>query len=414
MKDGDKVTALVRLTSLVHTKGGIRLSIRGELKKERKTLILLTSDFLVRTPDPLRPFFEKKIFEEATRVEEVPQTDGVRWEEMNLSPTSNESYSLASKDLNPIHTDPLFAAMAGLSPEASGQVIPICHGMGSAALTLSALLKKIPQPVQRWETHFVGTVQPNKELTIEAEHVANKNGCPVFAVVTQQEGHPVLTGRVTFEPKKTAYLFTGQGSQQPRMGMEAYERSEVARSVWDQSDAYCRQKLGFSILEVVRNNPKEILVEGQRISHPKGVLHLTQFTQVGLTVLAMAQTAELKQAGIYNNKASFAGHSLGEYAALSCSGIIPLEEVIQSVYHRGLTMQHFVPRNKEGRSPYGMGVVRPKLVGWSETVLEEKIEALRKKSGEIYLVNYNIEDSQYAVTGELKVLKELEKELTEL
>lgn len=41
------------------------------------------------------------------------------------------------------------------------------------------------------------------------------------------------------------------------MGMELYANSTVARAVWDMADAHLGEVYGFSILEIVRNNPKE-------------------------------------------------------------------------------------------------------------------------------------------------------------
>lgn len=41
------------------------------------------------------------------------------------------------------------------------------------------------------------------------------------------------------------------------MGMELYNTSPVARAVWDQADAHLGEVYGFSILEIVRTNPKE-------------------------------------------------------------------------------------------------------------------------------------------------------------
>lgn len=51
-----------------------------------------------------------------------------------------------------------------------------------------------------------------------------------------------------------------------------------------------REKLGFSILAVVRDNPKELTANGVTYRHPEGLLNLTQFTQVALATVAFAQT----------------------------------------------------------------------------------------------------------------------------
>ena len=56
--------------------------------------------------------------------------------------------------------------------------------------------------------------------------------------------------------------------------------------------------------------------------------------------------------------------SLGEYNALSSfAGVIPLETVIELVFHRGSTMHHLIPRDAKGRSNYRMGALRPNQFG---------------------------------------------------
>ncbi len=333
------------------------------------------------------------------------------------SPTKNQNYALASFDFNPIHTDHRIAAVASLPCDEEGLPITIVHGMWTAAASLSALNAQLPQAVTTWHTDFVGMVKPGTKLSMSATHTTNAQGKMIYDVrTTTSKGELVLSGKVYIKQNSTAYLFTGQGSQVTGMGMPAYAAEPAARRVWDAADLYCRTELGFSILTVVRDNPKEMYVRGALVTHPKGVLNLTQFAQVALTVLAMSQINELKAKGLYVDDAVFAGHSLGEYAALSSSDIIPLNQVIKTVYHRGLTMQNFVPRDSAGRSPYAMIVVRPHIAGLKEEGLVDLVNrvAATDTSRELYLVNYNIEGSQYAVTGRVELLEKLITSLVEL
>ncbi|NED64747.1 ACP S-malonyltransferase, partial [Streptomyces sp. SID10244] len=81
------------------------------------------------------------------------------------------------------------------------------------------------------------------------------------------------------------------------MGLDARSRSKAAREIWDRADKHTRDALGFSILAVVRDNPTTLVANGTTYNHPDGVLYLTQFTQVAMATLGVAQIAELKEAG---------------------------------------------------------------------------------------------------------------------
>ena len=76
---------------------------------------------------------------------------------------------------------------------------------------------------------------------------------------------------------------------------------------------------------------------------------------MALATVAFAQTARLREAGADIWPAYFAGHSLGEYNALSAfADVIPLETVLELVFHRGSTMHHLIERDAQGRSNYRM------------------------------------------------------------
>ena len=49
-----------------------------------------------------------------------------------------------------------------------------------------------------------------------------------------------------------------------------------------------------------------------------------------------------------NDAKFFAGHSLGEYSALSCSGVISFKETLKLLKIRGNAMQNAVPKNEGG------------------------------------------------------------------
>ena len=148
---------------------------------------------------------------------------------------------------------------------------------------------------------------------------------------------------------RTAYAFPGQGIQSQGMGLEARSRSAAAREVWDRADAHTREALGFSILAVVRDNPTDLWADGELHRHPDGVLFLTQFTQVAMATLAVAQVAEMREAGVFVEGAITCGHSVGEYNALAAvTGILPLEALLEIVFRRGMAMHHLVPRDAAG------------------------------------------------------------------
>ena len=108
--------------------------------------------------------------------------------------------------------------------------------------------------------------------------------------------------------------------------------------------------MGFSILEVVRDNPTSIEAVGTTYRHPAGVLHLTQFTQVAMATLAAATVAEMREAGVFDPEAAVAGHSVGEYNALGASnGVLTLEGAIELVFARGQGMHGLVPRDAAGQ-----------------------------------------------------------------
>ncbi|CCD27159.1 tetrafunctional fatty acid synthase subunit FAS1 NDAI_0J02670 [Naumovozyma dairenensis CBS 421] len=365
------------------------------------------------------------------------------------SPSTNEPYGKVSGDLNPIHVSRHFANYANLPGT-------ITHGMYSSAVVRGLIenwaADSVSSRVRGYNCQFVNMVLPNTPLKTSIQHIGMINGRKLIKFETKNdEDTVVLTGEAEVEQPISTFVFTGQGAQEQGMGMDLYQSSEVARDVWDRADGHFKSTYGFSILDIVRNNPKELTVyfggeKGRKIKEnytqmifetivdgkvqterifkeidestnsytfksPTGLLSATQFTQPALTLMEKAAFEDLKSKGLIPADAAFAGHSLGEYAALaSLADIMSVESLVDVVFYRGMTMQVAVPRDEKGRSNYGMIAVNPGRVSstFSQEALQFVVEKVAKRTTWLLeIVNYNVENQQYVAAGDLRSLDTL-------
>lgn len=205
------------------------------------------------------------------------------------------------------------------------------------------------------------------------------------------------------------YLYPGQGTQKQGMTLAEAETDDVLAEIWRLADQHTRAAHGFSIRQIVAENPVELEVHGRLLRHPTGLLHRTEFSQVALAVVAYSQTEQLRQAGRLIEGAWFAGHSLGEYTALACyAQVLGLTELIDVVYQRGRVMNQLVPRDADGASDYGIVVLRPDRLGLDDAAALEYVASIATASGEfLQVVNHNLAGAQYAVAGSNAGLKAL-------
>ncbi|MFT8592468.1 MAG: fatty acid synthase subunit beta domain-containing protein [Bifidobacterium sp.] len=325
-----------------------------------------------------------------------------------VAPSNMTAFARTSGDFNPIHTSARGAAVSGLKA-------PLVHGMW-----LSATAQHVAQAfddnglhceIVGWTYNMYGMVQLNDTVEISVERVGKvSHGGMVLEVTSRIDGQLVSRGTAITRAVRSAFVYPGQGIQKQGMVLDERAKSVAARDTWERADALTRSKLGFSILSVVRDNPKQLTANGVTYRHPEGLLNLTQFTQVALATVAFAQTARLREAGSDIWPAYFAGHSLGEYNALSSfAGIIPLETVLELVFHRGSTMHHLIDRDAQGRSNYRMGALRPNQFGVGDSQVKSYIEEVSKQCGEfLEIVNYNLAGQQYAIAGTIAGLKYLQ------
>ncbi|WP_104035590.1 ACP S-malonyltransferase [Vibrio jasicida] len=124
---------------------------------------------------------------------------------------------------------------------------------------------------------------------------------------------------------KFAIVFPGQGSQAVGMLADLGEQYDVVKQTFaEASDA-----LGYDLWALVQNGPAEDLNQTFR-------------TQPALLASSVA-TWRVWQALGLEQPANLAGHSLGEYSALVCAGVIDFKEAIKLVELRGQLMQEAVP-----------------------------------------------------------------------
>ena len=323
------------------------------------------------------------------------------------APHDMTPFAIVSGDFNPIHTSTAAAKVAGMEA-------PLVHGMwlsATAQHVVCASLEGERHPVLRgWTYNMFGTVDLDDEVEISVERVGRVAGGGLALEVTCRVDHEIVSrATATTLPPRTAYVYPGQGIQARGMGLDERAKSPAVDDIWARADRHTRDALGFSILAIVRDNPVEITARGVTYRHPEGVLNLTQFTQVALATLAFAQTERLREAGAAVDGACFAGHSLGEYDALSAyAQVFPLETVIELVFHRGRTMHGLVERDSEGRSNYRMGALRPNQFGVGDAEVVDYVAGVARESGEfLEIVNFNLAGQQYAVAGTIAGLDAL-------
>ncbi|MCM6778250.1 DUF1729 domain-containing protein [Nocardia sp. CDC159] len=344
---------------------------------------------------------------------EVTDTPRRRRRDVTITaPRAMAAFAEVSGDHNPIHTSEAAAKLAGLGS-------PIVHGMwlsAAAQHAVSAIDPESalpPRTLTAWTTRFLGMVRPGAEIDVRVERVAVDRGSEIVEVSCRTGGQLVMAATGRIAAPRTVYAFPGQGIQTKGMGLDARSRSKAAKEVWDRADKHTREALGFSILAVVRDNPTFLKARGVEYRHPQGVLHLTQFTQVAMATLGVAQVAELREAGAFVEGAMLAGHSVGEYNALAAvAGVLPLEAVLEVVFQRGSAMHELVPRDAQGRSDYRMAAIRPSQIGLPDAEVVDFVASIAERSGEfLEVVNLNLRGAQYAIAGTVRGLEELEAEI---
>ena len=138
---------------------------------------------------------------------------------------------------------------------------------------------------------------------------------------------------MTLDTQPVLFIFPGQGSQKVGMGSNLFNNYSYIKLLFEQAN----DNLGFNLSKFILEGPKE-------------ELDLTEYTQPAIFLISYSIFETIKKGtNLDLTKAKyFAGHSLGEYSALTLSGSLKFEQTVKLLNKRGRAMQFATPKGKGG------------------------------------------------------------------
>ena len=169
---------------------------------------------------------------------------------------------------------------------------------------------------------------------------------------------------------KKAYLFPGQGAQFSGMGKDLYDNSPIARNLFDQAN----EILGYRITDIMFDGSDEDLKQ-TKVTQPAVFLHSV------ITAMCIEDF----------HPDMVAGHSLGEFSALTAAGALRFEDGLRLVYARAMAMQKACEA-----TPSTMAAI----INLPDETIEQICAEISQEGGVVVPANYN-SPGQVVISGDV-------------
>jgi len=177
-----------------------------------------------------------------------------------------------------------------------------------------------------------------------------------------------------------AYIFPGQGAQFTGMGLNLYEKSDIAQHLFEDANRI----LGFHITDIMFEGSAEDLKQ-TKVTQPAIFLHSVILSKV---------------LGDRFQPEMVAGHSLGELSALVANGTLTFEDGLKLVSQRALAMQKACE-------------IQPSTMAAILSLENEVVEKVcTETEGIVVAANYNC-PGQIVISGEIEAINKACETLTE-
>ena len=174
---------------------------------------------------------------------------------------------------------------------------------------------------------------------------------------------------------KKAYLFPGQGAQFSGMGKDLYDSSPMARDLFEKAD----EILGYRITDIMFAGSDEDLKQ-TKVTQPAVFLH---------SVVTAMCLEDFRPDMV-------AGHSLGEFSALTAAGALRFEDGLRLVYARAMAMQKACET-----TPSTMAAI----INLPDETIEQICAEISQEGGVVVPANYN-SPGQVVISGDVEAVHE--------